>query len=263
MRFRKPTTVTLVVIAILAMATGATAAVLASHTFDDVPETEIFHNDIAWAYDNGITVGCNPNSGGNLFCPDDPVTRGQMTAFLHRYNNVFGGGGGGGQGPAGPAGPTGPTGPAGPAGPEGPAGPSGGPNYFQFPTDNYCYTIAGTASFDCYVFMSPSSNVVNEGNGWSYYEVATVGSTTTLTMHGERAFVSCFEWRIDGELPTVDNSNPNPDIPDGQWAFQCVASNGTALAEETFDDISLLEVRMVFGAEGDERFNWEQNVITP
>ncbi len=30
----------------------------------------------------GITLGCN--SEGTLFCPDDPVTRGQMAAFLHR-----------------------------------------------------------------------------------------------------------------------------------------------------------------------------------
>ena len=30
----------------------------------------------------GITGGCN--AGGTLYCPDDPVTRGQMAAFLHR-----------------------------------------------------------------------------------------------------------------------------------------------------------------------------------
>ncbi|VAV99277.1 hypothetical protein MNBD_ACTINO02-485, partial [hydrothermal vent metagenome] len=31
----------------------------------------------------GITKGCNPPSN-NRFCPDDPVTRGQMAAFLNR-----------------------------------------------------------------------------------------------------------------------------------------------------------------------------------
>ena len=30
----------------------------------------------------GVTGGCN--AGGTLYCPDDPVTRGQMAAFLHR-----------------------------------------------------------------------------------------------------------------------------------------------------------------------------------
>ena len=31
----------------------------------------------------GITLGCNPPDN-DRFCPDDPVTRGQMAAFLHR-----------------------------------------------------------------------------------------------------------------------------------------------------------------------------------
>ena len=32
--------------------------------------------------DQGITLGCTLD--GTLYCPDDPVTRGQMAAFLHR-----------------------------------------------------------------------------------------------------------------------------------------------------------------------------------
>ena len=48
--------------------------------FDDVSGAhEPNINAIA---DAGITLGCN--SEGTLFCPDDPVTRGQMAAFLHR-----------------------------------------------------------------------------------------------------------------------------------------------------------------------------------
>lgn len=39
----------------------------------------------------GITLGCNPPDN-DLFCPDDPVTRGQMAAFLVRgYGYVDGG----------------------------------------------------------------------------------------------------------------------------------------------------------------------------
>jgi hypothetical protein len=43
----------------------------------------VFAGDIDWLADAGITRGCNP-PGNTLFCPDSPVTRGQMAAFLHR-----------------------------------------------------------------------------------------------------------------------------------------------------------------------------------
>ena len=39
-----------------------------------------FYADILWLYDSGITSGCSDER----FCPDDPVTRGQMAAFLDR-----------------------------------------------------------------------------------------------------------------------------------------------------------------------------------
>ncbi|MGH2384482.1 MAG: S-layer homology domain-containing protein [Candidatus Limnocylindria bacterium] len=40
----------------------------------------IFADDIAWAYDNGITTGCAPD----LFCTESRVTREQMASFLAR-----------------------------------------------------------------------------------------------------------------------------------------------------------------------------------
>ncbi len=43
-------------------------------------ESSIFRSDIAWAYQEGITVGCAPN----LFCTSNPVTREQMASFLAR-----------------------------------------------------------------------------------------------------------------------------------------------------------------------------------
>ncbi len=39
-----------------------------------------FEEDIAWLSAAGITQGCTPTT----FCPNEPVTRGQMAAFLHR-----------------------------------------------------------------------------------------------------------------------------------------------------------------------------------
>lgn len=52
----------------------------AGHDFSDVPNTHLFHNDIAWMLDNGITFGC----GSTKYCPEDNVTRGQMAAFMRR-----------------------------------------------------------------------------------------------------------------------------------------------------------------------------------
>jgi hypothetical protein len=55
-------------------------AVLASHQFVDVPTSNIFHDDIAWIADKGVTLGCSATE----YCPNDFVTREQMAAFLHR-----------------------------------------------------------------------------------------------------------------------------------------------------------------------------------
>ncbi|HLT96247.1 MAG TPA: S-layer homology domain-containing protein [Acidimicrobiia bacterium] len=51
--------------------------------FTDVGPGHVFVSDIAWLADEGITRGCNPPAN-DRFCPDDPVTRGQMAAFLVR-----------------------------------------------------------------------------------------------------------------------------------------------------------------------------------
>ena len=56
----------------------------ASHTFDDVPDDNVFHSDIDWLAANGITKGCNPAGGNTEFCPGNPVTRQQMAAFMRR-----------------------------------------------------------------------------------------------------------------------------------------------------------------------------------
>ena len=47
--------------------------------FDDIAGHQ-FADDIVWAFENGVTTGCDPN----LFCPNDPVNRGQMATFLDR-----------------------------------------------------------------------------------------------------------------------------------------------------------------------------------
>ena len=49
-------------------------------------DASIFRPDIIWLAGEGITKGCN--SAQTLFCPNQPVTRGQMAAFLVRALNL-------------------------------------------------------------------------------------------------------------------------------------------------------------------------------
>lgn len=65
--------------AFLARALDLPDGAVNSFTDDD---DSIFEADIAKIALAGITQGCN--AGGTEFCPDDPVTRGQMAAFLNR-----------------------------------------------------------------------------------------------------------------------------------------------------------------------------------
>lgn len=53
----------------------------APSTFSD-DGGSIFAADIARIAEAGITRGCTPD--GTKYCPEEPVTRGQMAAFLHR-----------------------------------------------------------------------------------------------------------------------------------------------------------------------------------
>lgn len=49
-----------------------------SATFNDVPTSHPFFQFVEALADSGITGGC----GGGNYCPNDPVTRGQMAVFL-------------------------------------------------------------------------------------------------------------------------------------------------------------------------------------
>ncbi len=70
---------------VVALAVLAPVAASASHTFTDVPDTNVFHGDISWLADAGVTLGCNPPAN-DQFCPSDSVTREQMAAFLRRLS---------------------------------------------------------------------------------------------------------------------------------------------------------------------------------
>jgi hypothetical protein len=66
-------------IAVVLIAISVPLAV-GSHQFADVPTGHIFHTNITNLANSGVTAGC----GGSNYCPDAPVTRGSMAAFLNR-----------------------------------------------------------------------------------------------------------------------------------------------------------------------------------
>ena len=58
------------------------AAMAGTSMFDDVPDSNMFVDDINWLKTNDITKGCN--AAGTEFCPEAPVLRQEMAAFMHR-----------------------------------------------------------------------------------------------------------------------------------------------------------------------------------
>jgi hypothetical protein len=64
---------------------GQPFAVVQGAQFNDVPVSNTFFNEIGKLSARGVTLGC----GNGDFCPDQPVTRGQMAAFIIRALGDF------------------------------------------------------------------------------------------------------------------------------------------------------------------------------
>lgn len=99
----------------------------------------------------------------------------------------------------------------------------------------------------------PSTNEINQTNGWAHVLFVDVGvEQVTLDFISTRPFASCFEFRIDDAAATAP-ANPNPEITNGLWPFTC---QNNSSAEITFLAHEYVDVRLGFGAEKDERFDW-------
>ncbi len=102
--------------------------------------------------------------------------------------------------------------------------------------------------------ITPSTNSQNAINGWAHVDlVSNDESSVTLRFISTRSFYSCFEYRTDGDTSQSTGSNYNSAILDGLYPFTC--QNSSSLTK-TIAANGYVEVRMVFGAEGDERFTW-------
>lgn len=62
-------------------ASGSPAPRLAKSPFTDVPKDAYYHDAVLWAIEAGITAGAS----GNVFHPNDTITRGQVVTFLYRH----------------------------------------------------------------------------------------------------------------------------------------------------------------------------------
>jgi hypothetical protein len=113
--------------------------------------------------------------------------------------------------------------------------------------------------------VTPSTNDINRANGWAHVDQLTQGiGTTDLQFISTRAFYSCFEYRTDGDTGQIltenGGNNYNPLITDGLYPYTCRNNNTETL---TIDADGYVEVRMVFGAETDERFDWTRFDVLP
>ena len=106
--------------------------------------------------------------------------------------------------------------------------------------------------------VTPSTNEINRTNGWAHVDQLAQGiGTTELQFISTRAFFSCFEYRTDGDTSQVlsenGGNNYNTLVTDGLYPYVCL-NNDTAT--RTIVANEYVEVRMVFGAETDVRFDW-------
>lgn len=109
--------------------------------------------------------------------------------------------------------------------------------------------------------VTPSTNDINRTIGWAHVDQVDVGiGTTTLRLISTRAFASCFEYRTDGDTSQASGTNFNPAVTDGLYPYTCVNNSTTDL---DLSASAYVEVRMVFGAESDERFDWTRFEVLP
>lgn len=113
--------------------------------------------------------------------------------------------------------------------------------------------------------VTPSTNDNNKTNGWAHVNVTPKVGEVELEFVNPRSLWSCFEYRTDGDTSQVISTNGgvnyNNDIVDGLYPYFCL--NDESRTESIMAN-EYIEVRMVFGGERDERFDWTRfDVLYP
>lgn len=110
--------------------------------------------------------------------------------------------------------------------------------------------------------VTPSTNDINRINGWSHVNEISVGvGEVTLEFVQPRDFYACFEYRTDGDTSQSSGDNYNTNITDGLYPYNCLSTISTLT--KTITANGYVEVRMVFGGETDERFDWTRFDVLP
>jgi hypothetical protein len=120
--------------------------------------------------------------------------------------------------------------------------------------------MIGTSSGAAVNAVTPSTNDINRVNGWAHVDVVSVNQaprSITFRFVSTRSFYSCFEYRTNSGrsqvIPENGGVNYNGQITDGLYPYVCVSNSTQVLTIATNQRV---EIRMVFGAETDERFDW-------
>ena len=110
--------------------------------------------------------------------------------------------------------------------------------------------------------VTPSTNDINRTNGWAHVDVSAGVGELTVDFIQPRNFYACFEYRTDGDTSQMTSpTNYNSLVTDGLYPYKCLSTISTFQKTITADQY--VEIRMVFGGETDERFDWTKfDVLT-
>jgi hypothetical protein len=121
--------------------------------------------------------------------------------------------------------------------------------------------------------VTPSTNDINRTYGWSHVDQLSQGpGTVTLEFFQPRSgsiehpFYACFEYRTDGDTTQkLSDTNYNSGVTDGLYPYHCLNNPPVSASTltETIHAQQYVEVRMVFGGETDERFDWTRFDVLP
>ncbi len=92
-------------------------------------------------------------------------------------------------------------------------------------------------------------------SAYTHASVKLISATTdsvTVELSAPNNWLSCFEYRTDGDTSQKIGDNYNP-IYDDLYPFWCLKNQ---TVQKTIPADEYAEIRMVFGAEADERFDW-------
>lgn len=104
-------------------------------------------------------------------------------------------------------------------------------------------------------YTMASTNDENRTNNWAHVNILNQETDSVeVEFVSTRNFWSCFEYRSDGDTSQkTDENNYNPIVDDGLYPYTCINNETKTMVMPANEYV---EVRMVFGGESDERFDW-------